>query len=311
MKYDWNTDLIPGTTLYYEKTEVQSNATGLTNATPNIENATYTDSRGRKVGTITYGTTSSDSIVTVFNYNNIGELTEVVDPLGLSTYYAYDLAGRVTTEDHPDRGMTVTTYDPANNVTQIQTPGSLAFGGGITMNYHYNRLVSKTMPGSTGNDLYDIIYIYGSKNDGRNGAGRITQIDQGQGFKTDLLKYDELGQIVEEATTIQVPMYGPRSFTTTKSYDSFGRIIQANYPDGDRVDYGYTSLGELFSIESSLSGVSQMIVSGILYNGYGQISKLSYGNGTYTDYDYNVSGCLLYTSPSPRDLSTSRMPSSA
>ena len=40
MKYDWNTDLIPGTTLYYEKTEVQSNATGLTNATPNIENAT-------------------------------------------------------------------------------------------------------------------------------------------------------------------------------------------------------------------------------------------------------------------------------
>ena len=88
MKYDWNTDLIPGKTLYYEKTEVQSNATGLTNATPNIENATYTDSRGRKVGTITYGSTSSDSIVTVFNYNNIGELTEVVDPLGLSTFYA-------------------------------------------------------------------------------------------------------------------------------------------------------------------------------------------------------------------------------
>ena len=27
--------------------------------------------------------------------------------------------------------------------------------------------------------------------------------------------------------------------------------------------------------------------------------------------DLGVSGCLLYTSPSPRDLSTSRMPSSA
>ena len=26
---------------------------------------------------------------------------------------------------------------------------------------------------------------------------------------------------------------------------------------------------------------------------------------------YNIKGCLLYTSPSPRDLSTSRMPSSA
>ena len=27
--------------------------------------------------------------------------------------------------------------------------------------------------------------------------------------------------------------------------------------------------------------------------------------------DVNINGCLLYTSPSPRDLSTSRMPSSA
>ena len=27
--------------------------------------------------------------------------------------------------------------------------------------------------------------------------------------------------------------------------------------------------------------------------------------------DYTAMGCLLYTSPSPRDLSTSRMPSSA
>ena len=32
-----------------------------------------------------------------------------------------------------------------------------------------------------------------------------------------------------------------------------------------------------------------------------------------TDYGFveNTLGCLLYTSPSPRDLSTSRMPSSA
>ena len=173
---------------------------------------------------------------------------------------------------------------------QIETPGTLSFGGRITMGYHFNRLMNKTMPLSTGSDLYDISYTYGYKNDGRNGAGRITQIDQGQGFKVDLLKYDELGQVVEEATTIQVPMHGPRSFTTSKSYDSFGRIIQANYPDGDRVNYSYTSLGELYSIGSTVIGTTQMIVSGILYNGYGQISRLNYGNGTYTDYDYEVTG---------------------
>ena len=30
-----------------------------------------------------------------------------------------------------------------------------------------------------------------------------------------------------------------------------------------------------------------------------------------TEYFADTTGCLLYTSPSPRDLSTSRMPSSA
>ena len=31
----------------------------------------------------------------------------------------------------------------------------------------------------------------------------------------------------------------------------------------------------------------------------------------FTEYDFASCDCLLYTSPSPRDLSTSRMPSSA
>ena len=34
-------------------------------------------------------------------------------------------------------------------------------------------------------------------------------------------------------------------------------------------------------------------------------------NETILDFSGQTSGCLLYTSPSPRDLSTSRMPSSA
>ena len=290
MQYDWNDDLISGKDQYFEKTSVLSQASGLTNSTPNIINATYTDARGRKVGTITYGATASDDITTQFNYNPIGELIEVVDPIGLSTFYEYDLAGRVTREEHPDRGVTRTVYDPASNVIQLETPGTLTFGGSVTMEYDYNRLVHKYMPLSSGADLYDMAYTYGTKGDGRNGAGRITQVIQGQGFKTDLLRYDELGNVVDENTTIDVPLYGYKGFTTTKRYDSFGRILQATYPDGDQVTYGYTALGELHTIDSKVGGTTQSIVSGILYNGYGQISKLSYGNGTYTDYDYNVSG---------------------
>ena len=35
------------------------------------------------------------------------------------------------------------------------------------------------------------------------------------------------------------------------------------------------------------------------------------GNGSQGDYDGNADSCLLYTSPSPRDATLSRMPSSA
>ena len=45
----------------------------------------------------------------------------------------------------------------------------------------------------------------------------------------------------------------------------------------------------------------------VLSNGHG--SMLLYSLLHLTGYDLSI--CLLYTSPSPRDLSTSRMPSSA
>ncbi len=161
-----------------------------------------------------------------------------------------------------------------SNVIAINTPATQSFGGSITMEYDYNRLINKRMPNSTGTDLYDVDYTYGSYNDGRNGAGRIVSITQGGSFKSDYFRYDELGQRVEEEVSIDVPMHGVRNFTTQKFFDSFGRILQAQYPDGDQVDYGYNGLGELNTIKSKVAGVTQDIVSAISYNGYGQISQI-------------------------------------
>ena len=166
--------------------------------------------------------------------------------------------------------------------------GTLEFGGRITMGYDYNRLITKLMPNSGGMDLYDIQYTYGYKGDGKNGAGRIVTVEQGQTFKVDHLKYDELGQVAEEFVQIEVPVYGPRDFLTTKFYDSFGRILEANYPDGDKVEYDYTDKGELYSVKSTVGGISQDIITSLSYNGYGQISQLSYGNGTVTNYTYDA-----------------------
>ncbi len=190
---------------------------------------------------------------------------------------------RTLTENHPDRGLVTNTYDKSSNLISMNR----ASIGAIDFGYSYNRLTSRTMPGSTGNDLYDVTYTYGAPGDGKNGAGRIVTIDQGQGFKVDHYSYDELGQRVVEQSTIQVPQVGQRTYQTQFKYSSFGRILQASYPDGDVVNYHYTDKGELFSIESTAPGEPKLfVVQETQYNGFGQIGTLIYGNGTKTTYNY-------------------------
>jgi len=250
------------------------------NGAPNLETGKFLDDRGQTIAQVKFGTTDD---ITLFTYTQLGELLTVEDPLNQTTSYTYDLAGRSLTENHPDRGLVINTYDKASNLISMER-GSL---GPIAFTYSYNRLTSRTMPGSSGNDLYDVVYTYGTPGDGKNGAGRIVTIDQGQGFKVDNFTYDELGQRSSEFATVQVPQVGTRTYGTQFVYSSFGRILQATYPGGDIVDYTYTNKGELYSIESTAPGdPSIYIVQETQYNGFGQIGKLKYGNGTETTYNY-------------------------
>ena len=68
--------------------------------------------------------------------------------------------------------------------------------------------------------------------------------------------------------------------------------LSFEYPDGFKA---------LENINLSLSKGERLAVLGP--NGAGKTTLILHLNG--------ILGCLLYTSPSPRDLSTSRMPSSA
>ena len=71
-----------------------------------------------------------------------------------------------------------------------------------------------------------------------------------------------------------------------------------------------------------LIGLSHIGMIGSLSNRQSKLPSINLPVGPYTSYEaevghngykisYKANDCLLYTSPSPRDLSTSRMPSSA
>ena len=59
---------------------------------------------------------------------------------------------------------------------------------------------------------------------------------------------------------------------------------------------------KLININNQIQDDKKLILQGLLNK------KQKY---LLPKYFYDEKGCLLYTSPSPRDLSTSRMPSSA
>ena len=294
LEYGFDDYLTPGEFKAYTRSVV--NSAGGSYGTPNSVNAEYMNFRGEKIGQVAYSQGTGNDQVTRFTYNIIGELTQVADPIGQITSYDYDLAGRTLSENHPDRGLTEYTYDNASNLLGIETPATQAYNAPIKMEYNYNRMISRFMPGSNGTNLYDFTYTYGTPGDGVNGAGRVVGINQGAGFKVDAYSYDELGNMVTEFKRIEVPRIGRRDYTTTYEYDSFGRVREITYPDNDQVIYGYYGTGELYNIVSSsaLTQSAQLIVSGITYDGYGNITKMDYGNGTETTFSYdNITQTLL------------------
>ena len=231
----------------------------------------------------------SSILTTEFVYNPLGELISSVDPLGEVTSYEYDLFGRTIEELHPDRGTTSWTYDLSGNMTHLNNEGT--GNDDIIFSYNYNRMTGKSMPIS--GDLYDVQYTYGSLGDGKNGAGRVVSVIQGTNFKTENYKYDELGNQIYEQKVINVPQTGTQTWATEFDYDSWGRLLEMQYPDGEEVYYHYTSTGDLESIENSplptppLDTVARYTIKKITYDGFGNIDFMRYANDAEIIFEYD------------------------
>lgn len=268
--------------------------TSSTNAGVESISLSFTDSRGLQ--TLSRQMNSAAvKLDTKFTYDELGQLIKTTDPgtptnpTGLETSYKYDELGRMYEEDHPDRGVTTYTFDKASNMLSKKVPKTTTSTHTINYTYKYNRLKKKTMPES--NDLYKVEYFYGASNS--NGVGRITSINQGDGFKIDTYKYDELGNVISETKVFDLPTHGTRDYTTLYAYDSWGRVLDMLYDDGDEVYYTYTSTGELeriYTINNTFNPVSPqswIVIDNMTYDGFGNVSLMEYGNGAATEFTYD------------------------
>ncbi len=221
-------------------------------------------------------------IWTSYKYNAINELVEVIDDQNNVINSKYDWFGRRTEVVHPDAGKTTYQYDLASNLTQKVTANIAdANAGGITYQYDHERLTNINYPQNPQND---VTYTYGDAGAANFRAGRIVTQEDATG--TQEFFYNELGAVIKNTRTIIVPDAEPLNYTTEWLYDTWNRVTEMNYPDGEKLEYTYNVGGLLHSFKGSKSGTDYNYVKQLGYDKFEQRVYLQYGNKTETFYTY-------------------------
>ena len=157
----------------------------------------------------------------------------------------------------------------------------------INYNYYFTRLSSVEYPNNPGNN---ISLLYGSSNE-NNSKGRVLIKTDGSGATE--YKYDELGNITYERRSVVVPNNGIYTFVTQYSYDSFNRLRNMTYPDGEIVTYNYDAGGNVSSVTHNNEAGESNYVDQILYDKFNNRTYMKYGNGIISTYSYDPLRCRL------------------
>ena len=219
---------------------------------------------------------AGDSSRTFFQYTPIGELYCATDPDGYSTHYKYNMFGQVKERDHPDAGRTIWQYDLAGNVVSKQTANLLQHNEAVEYKYSYNRLSEVVYPVHPENNVR---YVYDN-------AGRIAGRVDGTGREEFV--YDRMGNVAQSLRRVVLPVDGyVYVFKTQFKYDSFGRIRNIVYPDGEVLHYGYTTGGLLKSVAGIKHGQQNIYLWDRVYDEQGRTIVRLAGNGVMTKYSYD------------------------
>lgn len=221
--------------------DANGHLTSTTDALNHVQSLTY-DALDRIVSS-----TDANGKTTSYSYDVGDRVTRVVDPRGNATTYDYDGFGQLWRQVSPDSGTTSFAYD-ATGLLQSMTRAS-----GVQTVYGYdglNRLVSTTAGGLVQQATYDNC---------TNGAGRLCSVADATG--TTSYSYTPEGEIAGRGFSIGGTGYG-----LGYAYDGLGRLSAVVYPDGNRLNYGYTN-GQLSGATLTANGVTSSIATALTYRG--------------------------------------------
>ncbi|WP_429000866.1 DUF6531 domain-containing protein, partial [Stenotrophomonas maltophilia] len=245
-------------------------------------------------------------------YNALDQVTQVTDPKGLHTTYAYNGFGELTGQVSPDSGASSFTVDAAGN-RKTATDAR-----GVTATYHYdalNRLIGIAYPDPN----LDVGYSYdvapaACAADERFAKGRLGQVLHANG--STQYCYDRFGQVTRKVQTVNgvastlryaysksgKTATDARGVTATYHYDALNRLIGIAYPDPN-LDVGYS-----YDVAPAACAADERFAKGRLgqvlhangstqycYDRFGQVTrKVQTVNGVASTlrYAYSKSGRL-------------------
>jgi RHS repeat-associated protein len=249
--------------------------------------STVTDSLN-KVTSTTYDSHGRIKSVTApnqgtahFEYNPLGWLTKVTDRNGNITTYAYNGHGDVTRVTSPDSGITDYTYSLAGKVL------TMTRADGTVTTYTRDGLGRVTQESATwaayngigGAQTHTLTYDTCTM-----GKGRLCGMTDSTGSTS--YTYLKSGELASQTSVI-----GGVSFGLTFTYDAYGRLSTATYPNGVILRYTYSSDHRVKRIEAQIAGVWKDVINNAAYQPFGgPLIGFVHGNGWNRQIDYDLDG---------------------
>lgn len=239
-----------------------------------------TDARGRVRAVIEH--IDGRTPTTHYTFDPLDQLTVVTDAAGNETRAVYDRAGRRTDVVHPDSGHTRFVFDEAGNLARRITPNLRAQGQAIEYRYDFNHLIGVDYPRF---DDADVTFVWGEPGAPHNGAGRMVRTDDRSGTTTR--RFDALGHVVEEIRALRGRGGRVDTYRTRYTYDTWNRLQQMVYPDGETLTYRYDSGGNVRAVSGFKLGRAFSYVTRLEYDRFEQRVFQEIGNGTRTHFAYD------------------------
>jgi YD repeat-containing protein len=268
-----------------------------------------------------------------YEYDAVGNLTRITDPLLRVTDQQYDALNRLKLQYQPAingvRPRIEYSYDGLDQLTGVLDPRNLSTtytidglgnqttqsspdtgptqktyddAGNVktatdakqqTTTYHYDALNRVTLVVHA--DGYRIYYRYDL---GPNALGRLSRIDDNAG--SIQYEYDQRGRIINETRILNAAEGSSApavTATTAYGYDTVGRLTNITYPSGRLVSYQHDGLGRIAQIDTVKDGMTRTLVSQITYHPFGGVQSFVNGaNRTVTrgmDLDGRTSSYTL------------------